>query len=329
MTLTPRHPLTAVLGIAILAIGISSPSLAQTFPSKTVTIVVPFPAGGGPDLFARMLAEKLAPRWGQAVIVDNKPGAGALLGANVVAKATPDGHTLLLTPNTMAISPHVLPKGAAGGIDVQKDLTAIVAPGTTPMALVANPELGVRNLAELTALARKTPGLPYGSAGNGSPMHFAGEMFKSSAKVDMTHVPYRGVGPSLVATLGGEVKLLYVGLGGALQHIKSGKLVVLAVTEKKRSGLLPQSPTATEQGVANVEVNAWYGLFAPAGTPANVIQKINQEVNQALLAPDLREKMLVTGLEPLGGSPQVLESFLKEDSQRYAQIARELNIKAD
>ena len=314
---------------ALSLLATAGSALAQAYPNKVVKLQVPFAPGGGNDLVARQIAPGLQQLLGQSVVVDNKPGAGALLGANVVAKASPDGHTLLLTPNTMAISPHVLPKGAAGGIDVQKDLTAIVAPGTTPMALVANPELGVRNLAELTALARKTPGLPYGSAGNGSPMHFAGEMFKSSAKVDMTHVPYRGVGPSLVATLGGEVKLLYVGLGGALQHIKSGKLVVLAVTEKKRSGLLPQSPTATEQGVANVEVNAWYGLFAPAGTPANVIQKINQEVNQVLLAPDLREKMLVTGLEPLGGSPQVLESFLKEDSQRYAQIARELNIKAD
>jgi tripartite-type tricarboxylate transporter receptor subunit TctC len=329
MNLTTRRPLIALLMLTGLAAAMQAPALAQTFPSRTVTIVVPFPPGGGPDLFARMLAEKLAPRLGQAVIVENKPGAGALMGAGVVAKANPDGHTLLLTPNTMAISPHVLPKGAAGGIDVQKDLTPILAPGTTPMALVANPQLGVSNLAELTALARKTPGLPYGSAGNGSPMHFAGEMFKRSAGVDLTHVPYRGVGPSLVGALGGEVKLLYVGLGGALQHIKSGKLVVLAVTEKKRSALLPQSPTATEQGVANVEVNAWYGLFAPAGTPAAVISRINQEVNQMLLAPDLREKMLLTGLEPLGGSAQVLETFLREDSQRYAQIARELNIKAD
>ena len=318
-----------LLGSLVAATLNPSTALAQTFPAKNVTIVVPFPAGGGPDLAARILAEKLAPKLGQAVIVENKPGAGALLGANAVAKSAPDGHSLLLTPNTMAISPHVLAPGAGGGVDVYKDLMPIIAPATTPLVLVANPQLGATNLKAALEAARKTPGLPYGSAGNGSPMHFAGEMLKKSANVDLLHVPYRGVAPSITAALSGEVKLLYVGLGGAVPHIKAGKLVPLAVTEKARSSLLPEVPTATEQGVPNVEVNAWYGIFAPTGTPAAVVSRINQEVNDILKMPDVRDKLMGAGIEVLGRTPQLLADFMKADNQRYGSLAKELNIKAD
>jgi tripartite-type tricarboxylate transporter receptor subunit TctC len=322
-----RRHLTLVLAGLGLACALG-PAWAQTFPSKQVTLVVPFPPGGGPDVAARVIAEKLAPRLGQAVVVENRPGAGALLGASFVAKAAPDGHTLLLTPNTMAISPHVLAPGAGGGIDVNRDLLPVIAPATTPLVLVASPSLGVSNLKGLLEQARKG-GLAYGSPGNGSPMHFAGEMFKRSAAVDLLHVPYRGVAPSLNAALAGEVKLLYTGVGGALQHIKAGKLVPLALTEKARSALLPDVPTATEQGVANVEVNAWYGVFAPAATPAAVVQRINQEINAVIRLPDVRERFLGAGIEPLGGTAGVLADFMKADTQRYGQLARELGIKAD
>ncbi len=260
-----RHLTLALAGLG-LACALA-PAWAQSFPSKQVTLVVPFPPGGGPDVAARVIAEKLAPRLGQPVVVENRPGAGALLGASKL-----------------------------------------------PAALEA---------------ARKSPGLPYGSAGNGSPMHFAGEMFKRSAGVDVLHVPYKGVAPSLNAALAGEVKLLYTGVGGALQHIKAGKLVPLALTEKARSALLPDVPTATEQGVANVEVNAWYGVFAPAATPAAVVQRINQEINAVIRLADVRERLLGAGIEPLGGTAQVLADFMKADTQRYGQLARELGIKAD
>jgi tripartite-type tricarboxylate transporter receptor subunit TctC len=330
MTPTPRRTLLALAAAAATAaLGTALPAQAQTWPSRTVTIVVPFPPGGGPDLAARVIAEKLAPRLGQAVVVENRPGAGALVGAAAVARAAPDGHMLLLTPNTMAISPHVLPKGAGGGVDVQKDLAPIIAPATTPMALVAHPALGASNLRDLVAMARRSPGLPYASAGNGSPMHFAGEMFKQSAGLDMTHVPYRGVAPSITGTLAGDTRVLFVGLGGALPHIRAGKLVPLAVTEGRRSALMPDVPTATEQGVSGVEVNAWYGMFAPAATPAAVLSRINQEVNEALKLADVREKFLNAGLEPLGGDAQTLAGFMRSDDQRYGAIARALNIKAD
>lgn len=305
------------------------PALGQTFPTKNVSLVVPFPPGGGPDLVARVFAEKLAAKWGKPVVVENRPGAGALLGAQAVAKSPADGHTLLLTTNTMVISPHVLAAGAGGGVDVHADLIPVVAPATTPMALLVNPALNVKDLPSALALARKQAGMPYGSAGNGSPMHFAGEMLKRAANVDLLHVPYKGVTPSVMAALGGEVKFLFVGLGGALPHIKAGKLIPLAVTEKNRSPLLPDVPTAAEQGVRGVEVNAWYGVFAPAGTAEPVRAKINADINEVLKLAEVHDKLAAAGLDVLGGPAQVLGEFMKADRQRYGQLAKELNIKAD
>jgi len=329
MNNTNRRAIAQRTLMLVLASAFPLAVAAQAFPSRSVTIVVPFPAGAGPDLTARILAEKLAPRLGQAVVVENKPGAGALLGAAAVAKSAPDGHTVLLTPITMVISPHVLAPGAAGGVDVNKDLVPVIAPATTPLVLVAHPQLGVKTLKEALDAARKSPGLAWGSAGNGSPMHFAGEMLKKSAGVDLLHVPYRGVAPSITAALGGEVKLLFTGLGGAIQHISAGKLVPLAVTEKARSSLMPNLPTATEQGVSNVEVNAWYGVFAPTGTPPGAIARINQEINEVLKMSDVRDRLGKAGIEVLGGSAQVLADFMKADNQRYGSLAKELNIKAD
>ena len=315
--------------LAYITMGLLQPVWSQSFPSKNVSLVVPFPPGGGPDLMARVFAEKLAAQWGKPVVVENRPGAGALLGAQAVAKSPADGHTLLLTTNTMVISPHVLAPGAGGGIDVHTDLMPIVAPATTPMALLANPTLNVKDLPSALALAKKQAGMPYGSAGNGSPMHFAGEMLKRAAGVDLLHVPYKGVNPSVMAALGGEVKFLFVGLGGALPHIKSGKLVPLALTEKNRSPLLPEVPTAGEQGVRGVEVNAWYGVFAPTGTPDAVRSKINADINELLKMSDVREKLATAGLDVLGGSSQDRGDFLRADRQRYGPLAKELNINAD
>ena len=245
------------------------------------------------------------------------------------AKAQPDGHTLLFTPNTVVISPHVLPAGAGGGINVARDLAPVIAPATTPLVLVAHPSLGASRLQDALDLARKSSGLPYGSAGNGSPMHFAGEMMKRSAGVDLLHVPYKGVAPSINAALGGEVKLLFVGLGGAVPHIRSGKLTPLAVTEARRSDLLPDVQTATEQGVAGVEVNAWYGVFAPLSTPAAIIDQLNAAINAVIMQPEVRTRLSTAGIEALGGPAEVLAGFVRADNARYGALARELKISAD
>ena len=323
------------LFLTTLAAGLLSATalpgaLAQDgFPSRNVRWIVPYAAGGGSDFLARTIGMQLSTQTGQTVTVDNKPGANTAIAAADVARSAADGHTLLFTPNTMVISPHVLAPGAGGGVDVHKDLVPVISPATTPMVLVANPQLGATTLKGALDLARKSPGVPYGSPGNGSPMHFAGEMLKRSAGVDLMHVPYRGVGPSITAALSGEVKLLFTGLGGAVPHIKAGKLIPLALTEKARSPLLPDVPTATEQGVAGVEVNAWYGVLAPTGTPAPVIARLNKEFNDALNLPDVRERLAGAGLDVLGGTPQVLADFMKADNERYGKLAKELNIKAD
>lgn len=325
-----RALVAAALGLSLAAAQHAGAQTAPAaFPSRNITLVVPFPPGGGPDLAARAVGEKLTTRLGKPVIVENRPGAGALIGAGFVAKAAADGHTLLFTPNTVVISPHVLPAGAGGGVTVARDLVPVIAPATTPLVLVAHPSLGASRLQEALEAARKSPGLPYGSAGNGSPMHFAGEMMKRAAKVDLLHVPYKGVAPSINAALGGEVKLLFVGLGGAVPHIKSGKLVPLAVTEAKRSDLLPDVPTATEQGVPGVEVNAWYGVFAPLSTPQTIIDQLNAEINAVIAMPDVRSRLSTAGVEPLGGPAAVLAGFVKADNERYGTLARELKISAD
>ena len=321
-----RRFLVAGLVGALLSLGVAWPARAQSYPSRPITIVVPVPAGGGPDLVARILAEQISPSLGQTVVVENRTGAGGLLGAGSVAKSPPDGYHLLFTTVILAIAPHTMSKGAGGGIDVQKDLVPIIAAGTTPIVVVANPKLGVTNLRELIALAKKNPGMPFGSGSPGSSMHFAGEMFKREARIDLVHVPYRGVAPSIIGTLAGDTPLLFVALAATLPHISEGKLIPLAVTEKTRAIMLPDVPTATEQGVPGVEVNTWYGIFAPAGTPPLIVDRINKEVNAALKLAEVRAKLDAVGVEVTGGEPGILADFLKKDDQRYGDLARELNL---
>jgi tripartite-type tricarboxylate transporter receptor subunit TctC len=309
---------------------LSASAFAQAWPTKQMVLVVPFPPGGGPDLFARILSEKIPPRVGQPMIVENRPGVGGLAGANQVAKSAPDGHSFLVAPNTIAIAPHLLAKGAGGGVDVMKDLVPVVMPAATPMMLVVNPQLGVNSVAELVALAKKKPGLPYASAGNGSPMHIAGELFRQAAGVDLQHIPFTGVAPSVTAALGGQVEVLFVAYGGGIaQHIKAGKLRLLAVTEKRRSSLLPDVPTMGELGYKGVETDAWYGVLAPAGTPAAVIGRMNQEVNAVIAMPDVRARMNTAGIDVRGGTPEAFGTEMRDDHARYGRIVREFNIRAD
>lgn len=312
--------------LASLVVGIAH---AQGFPTKPITIIVPFPPGAGPDFAARAIGEKLSPRIGQPVIVENRPGVGGFVGANAVAKAPADGHTLLLTPNTLMIAPHILSKGAGGGLNVLNDLAPVAPVGSTPMLLVANPQLGVKTAQEFIALAKKSPGLAYASAGNGSPMHIAGELLKKSAGIDLLHVPYKGVAPAVTDTLGGQVKVLFVALGGVSQHIKSGKLVALAVVEQKRTPLLPEVPTLAELGYRDVVVDAWYGVLAPKGTPDGVIAKLNDELNAVLAMPEVKERLAGAGIEARGGTAAQLGAQMRDDHARYGRIVREFGIQAD
>lgn len=306
-----------------------APARAQGDAGRPTTWVVPFPPGGGPDLAARILADKLQARLGQPIIIENKPGASSMIGVQAVTRAAPDGHTLLFTTITSVIAPYVLPKEASVKADIAKDLVPIVAPATTPMVLVASPRLGVKTLAEFIELARRTPGLTYGSAGIGSGTHFAGEMFKRATGLDLLHVPYKGMAPSIVGTMRGDTSVLFAALGATLAQIRRGNLVPLAVTEKARSPLLPDVPTATEQGVADVEVHAWYGLFAPLGTPKAACDRLNREVNAVVEMPDVKERLMVEGVEVSGGTAEQLAALVKIDSERYGAIARSLHIRLE
>ncbi|RYF82827.1 MAG: tripartite tricarboxylate transporter substrate binding protein [Comamonadaceae bacterium] len=324
-----RTLLCAAIATTGAAAGLAAlPSQAQTFPDKSITLVVPFPAGAGPDAVARLLAQKLSVSLGQSVVVDNRAGASGTLGAAFVARAPADGHTLLLTPNTFAIAPHLMGRGAATA-DVVRDFTPIVQIASTPIVLVARPDLGVRDARGLVELARKSKDITYGTSGSGSPMHIAGELFNRAAGIQTLHVPYKGVAPAVTDLLGGHLKLNYVSLASVMPHLQSGKLVALATVERERTPLLPELPTLIEQGYKDVAVEAWYGLLGPRGLPEPVLQTLNQHVNAALRQPDVIEQLKGFGATPVGGPPQRLAQRVQGDFTRYGRIVKEFGIQAD
>jgi len=315
--------------LAAMAALFAAAAAAQTFPAKTITLVVPFPAGAGPDAVARLLGEKLSAAMGQPVVVDNRAGASGTLGAAFVARAPADGYTLLFTPNTFAIAPHVLAKAGAAPMNVVKDFTPVALAVSTPMVLVARPDLGVRDAQGLAALARAGTEIAYGTPGSGSPMHIAGELFNRAAGIRAIHVPYRGVAPAVNDLLGGHLKLMVVSLSSVMPHIAGGKLVPLATVERQRTPLLPQVPTMAEQGFKDVAVDAWYGLFGPRGLPDEVVQTLNRHVDAVLKMPDVAERLKGFGAVPIGSTPAELGKEVAADSTRYGRIIKEFGIQAD
>ena len=302
---------------------------AQTFPNKPLSIIVPVPPGSSTDLVARILAERLPARLGQPVVVENRSGASGFLGAGFVAKAPADGHTLALVPSTLFIAAHLLPKGAGGGLDVIRDFTPIVRTATSPLLILANPQLGVKTPQQIVAYLKKNPGQGYGTSGNGSPMHIAGELFTKSAGVELTHVPYRGVMPAVNDTVSGQIKIVFSALGGIGQFISAGKLVPIAIIERQRSELLPGVPTLSESGIAGVEVSVFFPLLAPAGTPNDVIQRLNQEANAILRSPEVRDRLRTAGVQVQGGTAEEAARLIRDDFARYGRIIQEFSIKAD
>lgn len=324
-----RQAVGKLLAGAVCALFSSLASAQAWAPTKPITIVVPVPPGSSTDMLARVLAERLPAALGQTVVVTNRAGASGLIGASSVARAEPDGHTLLLAASTVLGAPHVLPKGAGGGVDMIKDLSPVVITASSPLVILANPGLGVKNVAELVAYAKAHPGLPYASSGNGSPQHVTGELFKKSAGVDMTHVPYKGVMPAVMDTLGGQIKVVFSALGGVGQYIDNGQLIAIAVMEKQRSSLLPKVPTLTESGVKGVELNVFFPVFAPAGTPAPALQRLNLEINKVMQSPDVRERMLAAGVETRTTSVDEATKEVTVEYSRYAQVVKEFGIKGE
>ena len=310
------------------ALALALPASAQSFPSRPAKLVVPFPPGGPLDTTGRAIAQKLTEAWGQSVVVENKPGAGGNIGADLVAKSPPDGYTVVMGAlSTHAVNPSLYPKMP---YDAQKDFAPITLVAITPNVLVVNPALPVHSVKELVAYAKAHPGkLSFGSGSNGSAGHLAGELFKVDAGVDMVHIPYKGAAPAMQALLAGDTQLMFDNLASAMAQVKAGKLRALAVTTAQRSKLAPDLPTMAEAGVPGFDISTWFGLLAPAGTPPEVVAKWNADVTKILSAPDMRERLAAQGAEAAPDSPAEFTRFIASELAKYARIVKASGAKVD
>ena len=315
----------AAMGLAMAA---SVPAMAQSWPSKPVTIVVAYPAGGDTDALARVFAEKLQARLGQPVLVDNRPGASGVIGSSHVAKSAPDGYTLLMAPNTFAMAQLVLKTSPNAGYDVRGGFTPIIQAGAQPLFIVAGPGAKGQTLKDVVEQSKSSE-LAYASPGSGSPMHVLGEMFNKSTGARFRHVPYRGVAPALTDLAGGHVPLTWMTYGPVEPYLAGGKLRLLAVAQAERSPLAPQVPTLAELGYPGVEVSAWNGLYGPKGLPPEIVKKLNTQLNEIIRLPDVAEKMKTLGVLPVGGPPETLAKTTLADLERFTRVVKELNITAD
>ena len=317
-----------VLTAAFLAAAqLSGTALAQAYPSKPITIVVAYPAGGDTDAMARLYAEKLSHRLGQPVLVDNRPGASGTIGTVHVGKAAPDGYTLLLAPNTFAIAQFVLKTASGSSYDVINGFTPIVQTSVQPMFVAASQSSGIKDLKTLTAQGKRD-GLTYASPGSGSPMHIMGEMFNKAACTKLAHIPYKGVAPAVNDLIGGHVPVTFM-TWGPIAPYAGTKVNVLAVADAQRSTLAPNVPTLGELGLKDVEVSAWQGLFGPKGMPAETVKLLNTHLNEILKMPDVVSKMATFGALPAGGDSARLAKTNAADFNRFGKLIKDLGIQAD
>lgn len=301
--------------------------LAQAWaPTKPITFVVPVPPGSSNDLIARMLSEKLPARLGQPVVVDNRPGASGLVGAASVARSAPDGHTIVIVPSDVYMTPILTPKAGGANFDIVKDFSPILTVATAPMMIVASPSINVKTPKELVAYLKKNGPTSYASPGTGSPMNIAGEMFNRATGTQLNHVPYRGVLPAVNAVLAGEVPLAFVVLAGAAPYIAAGKLVPVGLVEKQRSELIPNLPTITESGIAGVETSIFFQILAPASTPAPVIQRLNTEINAILATPDFKERLRGMGVLITGSTSAEAAKLARDTFAANQQLVKDLKI---
>jgi tripartite-type tricarboxylate transporter receptor subunit TctC len=327
MKLTRRQALIGVgAGLATLS---GRPVLAQAaYPSRNIKMIVPYPPGGTTDLLGRLIADQIKAGLNAVVVVENKPGAGTTLGAEQVARSEPDGYTLLMaTSTTLAINKTLYKKLP---YDPIKDFAPIALVAGVPFALIINPGLPSKNLAEFIAYAKANPGLAYGSAGNGSPQHLGAEMLKSAANIDIRHVPYRGSVPAMLDVIAGHIPFMVVDLQPALQQIKEGKVRVLGVTTPKRVAAAPDIPTIAESGLPGYELVAWQGVVAPAGTPRPVVDTLAAQIAKLLSDPATRERFAAIAIEPLPGStPDSFAAYIKTEVDRWADIVKKSGAEAE
>lgn len=311
---------------ALCLLGAAHDAAAQTYPNKTITISIATAAGSAPDAIIRAMAQKMTEAWKQPVIVENRATAGGITAVTTVTKSPPDGHTLLVHTAAFTIAPamYKLP------YDTFRDLLPVSIIAYVPNMLVAHPTLPVKNVKELIALAKARAGdLNYASSGSGTPAHLAGELFKSMAGINIVHVPYKGSPPALTSVLSGETSMLFSPVTIAIPHTKSGRLRALGVTTAKRSKLVPDLPTIGESGLPGYEVTQWYGMQVPAGTPKDVIAKINGEVGKILAMPDIVEKLALLGAEPAPSTPEFMTAYVKSEVGKWAKVVKASGAKAD
>jgi tripartite-type tricarboxylate transporter receptor subunit TctC len=322
-----RSRLGSAVLVVLASLAGSAAAFADNWPSRAIHVINPWPPGGPADIVARPIMEKLSDALGQPIVLDNKPGANGTIGCNFVAKAAPDGYTLLFSHvGPIAISPAIQPEMP---YDPVKDLVAITQFVSGPTVLVVRPDVPVNSVAELIDYAKKHPGkLTYGSVGQGSTTHLAGEMLHMMGGIDIVHVPYKGAAPVVTDLLGGQIDMSFINISGALPYIQAGKLRAVAVTTLKRSSVLPDLPTVGET-LPGFEVNSWYGFMAPAGTPRPIVDRLYAEVSKILKMPDIIDRLKASGLDPEGTTPEQHDAKIKEDIARWAKLVQATGVKVN
>ena len=314
-----RTLLAAVLAAPLFA-------FAQSYPAKPVRIIVPFAPGGGSDLAGRLVAAKLSERMGGSFIVENRPGAGSNLGAEIAVKSPPDGYTLLVISASYTVNPSVYKLN----FDPMNDITPVIQISGGPYVVAVHPSVPANTLAEFVALVKKQPEkYAYGSSGNGSIMHVASEYFLDAAKIKVLHIPYKGTGPAVQDTIGGQVQLVFGAVPVTLPHVKAGRLRALAVTTSKRIAAAPDLPTVEEVGYPGYEVTNWHGLVGPKGLPRDIVERLNREIGEFVKSEEMKKNLTAEGLEQAGGSPERFGQILKSEMARWAKVVQQAGIKID
>jgi tripartite-type tricarboxylate transporter receptor subunit TctC len=313
--------------LAVLSVLFSAPAAAQAFPSKPIKVVVPFTPGAFNDTLGRTLAQEFAKGFAPGSQVDNKPGGGTVIGTDFVAKSVPDGHTILVVafPFALINSLHAQAK-----IDVTRDFAALAWVGATPNLLVVNPGSPYKSVKDLLAAAKASPGkIPYASTGNGTSNHLSMELFKVMSGTDLIHIPYKGSAPAVTDLIGGQVQAMFDNVPNVIQHVKAGRLRALAITTPKRVPSMPEIPTVDEAGVPGYQVSVWFGVVAPAATPKDVVARLNAEINRIIALPDVKERFNQSGIDIVGGAPDVFERQIREQVTTWGKVVKDANIRAD
>ena len=324
-----RRTLVALASLLFIGTGIflSQQAHAQNYPTRPVKIVVPFATGGPADNYARFIAQRLQESLGQTFVVDNKPGAGSVIGTDVAAKAAPDGYTLLLMSNTHTVNETLIPNKPFA---LMKDFVGVAPINYSDLVLVVNPTKGLNSLADVIRVAKAQPGkLNYASSGPGTPYHMAGELFKSMAKIDMVHVPYKGSSGARTDVLGGQVDMMFDAVTTMTEQVKAGKVKAVGTSGKTRSDVLPEVPTLNEGGVAGYEATIWLGLMAPKGTPKAIVDKLNEAVSKIASQPDVKQQWAKQGAAPIVLNPMQFDKYLQDDIAKWAGVIKSANIKLD